>query len=137
MSASISILGNTGSEATLQQTPQGKAVTTFSIASNTFRNTAEGREKRTDWFNVTAYGKLAETLTANVRKGTHLLVRGSLTFSSWLSRDGDPRVSAEVVLQDFEFASWGSNDNGTVAEEPASEDQPPVPAGDEPFVDQF
>src|SRR5688572_11518456 len=132
MSASISILGNTGSDATLQQTPHGKAVTTFSIASNTFRNTAEGREKRTDWFNVTAYGKLAETLAANVQKGTHLLVRGSLTFSPWLSRDGELRVSAEVVLQDFEFASWGNGEaESTVAEEAAGEEQPAAP-NDEP-----
>jgi single-stranded DNA-binding protein len=33
-----------------------------------------------------------------------ILVRGKLTFNPWLSRDGEARVSADIVLQDFEFA---------------------------------
>ena len=31
-------------------------------------------------------------------------MRGRLTFNPWLSRDGEARVSADVVMQDFEFA---------------------------------
>lgn len=136
MSATISILGNAGTDATLKRKPQGAPVATFSIASNSFRNSRDGREKRTDWFNVTAYGKLAESLAANVRKGTHLLVRGSLTFSPWLSRAKEPQVSAEVVLQDFELASWGGGENddrGTRPQNPTAE----FAADTEPFVDQF
>lgn len=136
MSATISILGNTGTDVTLEQTAQGTPVATFSIASNSFRNTREGREKLTDWFNVTPYGKLAELLAANVRKGTHLLVRGSLTFSPWLSRDSEPRVSAEVILQDFELASWGSGENKNRAPEPQNTGAE-LAADNEPFVDQF
>lgn len=136
MSATISILGNAGTDATLKRTPQGTPVATFSIASNSFRNTREGREKRTDWFNVSAYGKLAESLAANVRKGTHLLVRGSLTFSPWLSRDNEPQVSAEVVLCDFELASWGSGENDDRATE-SQNARGEFAADNEPFVDQF
>ncbi len=104
MSTSISILGNTGREVELRYTPQGLPVASFSMASNTIRNTPEGKQKKTDWFNVTAFGKVAETLAKNLRKGSQLLVQGKLTFNPWLSRDGEPRVGADVVLQDFEFA---------------------------------
>jgi single-stranded DNA-binding protein len=48
-----------------------------------------------------------------------ILVRGKLTFNPWLSRDGDARVSADVVLQDFEFAganpSRANNESANVA----------------------
>ena len=104
MSTSISILGNTGREVELRYTPDGLPVANFSMASNTVRNTAEGKQKKTDWFNITAFGKVAETLARNLKKGSQILVQGKLTFNPWLSRNGEPRVGADVVLQDFEFA---------------------------------
>jgi single-strand DNA-binding protein len=114
MSTSISILGNTGRDVELRYTPQGNAVASFSIASNTVRSTAQGQQKKTDWFNVSAFGRQAETLAKYLTKGSQILVRGKLTFNPWLSRDGEARVSADVVLQDFEFA--GGNAAKTVHE---------------------
>ena len=122
MSTSISILGNTGRDVELRYTPQGTPVASFSIASNTVRNTAQGHQKKTDWFNVSAFGRQAETLAKYLSKGNQILVRGKLTFNPWLSRDGEARVSADVVLQDFEFA--GGNAAKTVHE--AAEE--PIPA---------
>lgn len=110
MAASISILGNTGSNAELRYSDQGLPIASFSIASNSFKKTPEGRVQITEWFNVTAFGKVAETLAAHVKKGTQLLVLGRLTFKPWVTNNGDPRAGAEVILQSFEFA--GSNRNG-------------------------
>ena len=67
-----------------------------------------------DWFNVSAFGRQAETLAKYLSKGSQILVRGKLTFNPWLSRSGEARVSADVVLQDFEFA--GGNAAKTVHE---------------------
>ncbi len=122
MSTSISILGNTGREVELRYTPQGTPVASFSIASNTVRNTAQGQQKKTDWFNVSAFGKQAETLAKYLTKGSQILVRGKLTFNPWLSRDGEARVSADVVMQDFEFAGGNA---AKVTNEAAEE---PIPA---------
>lgn len=117
MSTQITILGNTGRDVELRYTPQGTAVANFSVASNTVRNSAEGQQKKTDWFNVSAFGRQAETLAKYLTKGSMILVRGKLTFNPWLSRDGEARVSADVVLQDFEFA--GANPSRANANEAA------------------
>lgn len=110
MSTQVTILGNTGRDVELRQTPQGTFVANFSIASNTVRQTPEGNKKKTDWFNVTAFGRQAETLAKHLPKGSSILVRGRLTFNPWLSREGEPRVSADITLQDFDFAgSLGVN----------------------------
>lgn len=114
MSTSISILGNTGRDVELRYTPQGTAVANFSVASNTVRGRGDDQQKKTDWFNVTAFGRQAETLAKYLKKGASVLVRGKLTFNPWLSRDGEPRVSADVILQDFEFA--GGSAAKTVSE---------------------
>ena len=149
MSTSISILGNTGCDVSLRYTEQGAAVATFSIASNTFRKTPEGKQKKTDWFNVTAFGKLAENLATTVRKGSHILVRGKLTFKPWLSRNNEPRVSADVILQDFELAGSRAEETEIPDDNPmedsldtadvdaSSAAQIPAETENEPFVNQF
>jgi len=160
MSTSISILGNTGRDVELRYTPQGRAVANFTVASNSVRNTAQGKVKKTDWYNVSAFGKQAETLSKHLKKGSQILVRGRLSFNPWLSRDGEARVSADVVLQDFDFAGGAGNGNSasdttekvvsgaqTGAPEIGETDEMPSPemiaamrdmdGGEEPFAGQF
>lgn len=116
MSTQVTILGNTGRDVELRYTPQGTPVANFSVASNTTRNTPRGQEKKTDWYNVTAFGKQAETLAKYLQKGSQILVRGKLSLSAWETRNGESRVNADVALQDFEFAGGGKNAGSAVAE---------------------
>lgn len=147
MSANISILGNAGRDASLRYSEKGTPVASFPIASNSFKSGPEGRVQATHWFNVTAFGKTAETLAAHVKKGTYLLVHGRLSFSPWLTEGGDPRSGAEVALFSFEFVGGNRTDvpesGAAVPENP--ELATPAYTGEideqshvaEPFVDQF
>ncbi|MGH9949239.1 MAG: single-stranded DNA-binding protein [Pyrinomonadaceae bacterium] len=147
MSANISILGNAGRDVSLRYSEKGTAVASFPIASNSFKSSPEGRVQVTHWFDVTAFGKTAETLAAHVKKGTYLLVHGRLSFNPWSTDKGDPRSGAEVALFSFEFVggnrTGGHESDGTSTEnsEPATPDYTgPVNGGSqitEPFVDQF
>jgi single-strand DNA-binding protein len=119
MSTSISILGNIGGSVELKYTAQGTAIANFSIASNSTRKTKEGKKKITDWFSVSAFGKQAETLAKYLTKGSQILVRGKLSLSPWQTREGEPRVNADVTLQDFEFAGSGSREVVETQEEPS------------------
>lgn len=103
MSATVSILGNLGRTPETRFTPDGTFIANFSIASNSVRNTPQGPIKKTDWFRVTAFGNQARTLAQYVKKGSKLLVQGKLTFNPWLNREGTPQVSADLLLQDFQF----------------------------------
>lgn len=120
MSANISVLGNLGSTPETRVSEKGTLSATFSLASNTVRNSAEGPVKKTEWYRVIAFGKQAETLARYVRKGSRLCVQGRLTFTPWLDRKGEPQVSADVVLQEFRFVSDGRREiaeNGQSATE--------------------
>lgn len=103
MSANVSILGNLGRTPETKVTPEGTFIANFSIASNSVRNTPEGTVKKTDWFRVTALGNQARTLAKYAKRGNKLFVQGKLTFNSWLDREGTPQVSADLLLQDFQF----------------------------------
>ena len=110
MSANVSILGNLGKNPESRVNAEGTLITNFSIASNSVRNTPNGTMKKTDWFRVTAIGKQAEVLAEYAKKGNKILVQGKLTFNPWLDREGSPQVSADLLLQDFQFVG-GTNDS--------------------------
>ncbi|MGE0247719.1 MAG: single-stranded DNA-binding protein [Pyrinomonadaceae bacterium] len=120
MSANISLMGNLGRTPETRISDNGTLIATFPMASNSVRNTAEGQIKKTNWFRVTAFGKQAETLARYLRKGSRLCVQGRLTFSPWLNRNGEPQVSADVVLQEFQFVPGGRRDDrGEIGESAA------------------
>ncbi len=121
MSANASILGNLGRAPETRTTPEGTFVANFSIASNTTRSTPQGTVKKTDWFRVTALGRQAETLAKYAKKGNRLLVQGKLTFNPWLDREGAPQVSADLLLQDFQFVGGTPEDSNGGGEKSASE----------------
>ena len=121
MSTQVTILGNTGRDVELRYTPQGVAVANFSVASNTVRKRGASSEQKTDWYNVTAFGKQAETLARYLKKGSQILVRGKLSLSAWETRSGEPRVNADVALQDFEFAGGAAKNAGNSTVNAAAE----------------
>jgi len=112
MGANISIIGNLGKAPETKISDNGTLMASFSIASNTFRKTSEGKEQKTDWFRVIAFGRQAETLAQYVKKGTGLAVQGRLTFNPWVDRDGNPQAGADIILQEFQFLPGGRRDDG-------------------------
>ena len=120
MSANVSILGNLGRAPETRFTPDGTFVANFSIASNSVRNSPQGKIEKTDWFRITAFGNQARTLAKYAKKGTRMLVQGKLTCEPWTNREGVPQVSADVLLQDFQFAGGGEKEE-TIAGASAAE----------------
>ena len=107
MSANVSILGNLGRAPETHTNADGKTVAKFSIASNSVQNTPQGAVKKTDWYRVTAVGKQAETLAKYARRGSRLHVQGTLRIGAWRDREDRPQYSADLLLQDFQFAGNG------------------------------
>lgn len=114
MGANISLIGNLGKEPETKISDNGTFMASFSIASNTVRNTPDGKVEKTDWFRVTAFGKQAETIARYVRKGHRLYVQGRLTFNPWLDRNEVAQSGAEITLQEFQFLTGKREDDGGV-----------------------
>ena len=109
----IIVIGNLGKDPEMRYTPNGQAVTSFSIASNRKYKTAGGEQKEeTEWFNVSAWGKLGETCNQFLTKGSQVYVEGRLSSRSYES-NGQTRFSMEINLTDIEFL--GNKDREPVA----------------------
>jgi single-strand DNA-binding protein len=85
----IIIAGNVGRDPEMRYTPSGQAVTSFSVATDASYTGSDGtRIKKTVWFRISAWGKLAETCSQYLKKGSKVLVEGRLTADD----KGNPRV---------------------------------------------
>lgn len=99
------LIGNLGSDPEMRYVPSGDAVTSFSVAVNWRTRGRDGQqsEERTDWFRVSAWGRLAETTNQYLTKGSKVYVEGRFSTSTWTGQDGQTRVTNEVRAQEVQF----------------------------------
>lgn len=107
----IMIIGNVGSDPEMRYTPNGSAVTSFSIATNRRYTTSDGEQKEeTEWFRVSAWNKLAEICNQYLSKGRQTYVEGRLHSTTWEGPDGQTRFRNEITA--FEIVFLGSAQGG-------------------------
>jgi single-strand DNA-binding protein len=97
----VMIIGNLGRDPEMRYTPNGKPVTSFSVAvSRTYMKPEGERTEVTDWFNVVAWGRLAEICSQYLTKGSMVYVEGRLETRSWEGDNGQKHYRTEVVAND-------------------------------------
>ncbi len=90
MYAKGAVLGRLTADPELKHTNNGKAVVNFSLAHN------PTRDGEPEYFDVTAWGQVAESVAAHKKKGDLVLASGRLQQQRW-QQDGQNR--SKVVLQ--------------------------------------
>ncbi len=94
----VTIIGNTGQEPEMRFTPNGKAVTSFSVATNWVYTSPEGeRKQETEWFNVVAWNRLAEQCNQFLSKGKLVYVEGRMRTRNWEGQDGQNHSKTELI----------------------------------------
>ena len=113
------VIGNLGRDPEMQYTPSGQTVTKFSVASSRKFTTGAGEQREeTEWFNCTAWGKLAETCNQYLVKGQQVYIEGRIHLNQYEGRDGQSRSSLEVSVSDIQFLgkrASGEGDGDAVA----------------------
>ena len=101
----VIIVGNLGNDPETRFTTSGAAVTNISIATSEKwkdKNTGQPQEK-TEWHNITFFGKLAEIAGEYLKKGSKVYVEGSLTTEKWQDKDGNDRYTTSVKARDMQM----------------------------------
>jgi single-strand DNA-binding protein len=94
----ILLIGNVGQDPEMRYTPSGAAVTDFRLAVNYRRSRQDGDvQDETEWFTVTAWNRLAETVNQYVVKGSKVFVDGRFRSRQYVGSDGQTRTSNEVI----------------------------------------
>jgi single-strand DNA-binding protein len=98
----VFLIGNLTRDPELTETPSGIAVCRFSIAVN--RNYTDGNgERKTDFFNCTAWRGLGETIARYCEKGKKIAVVGSIQLRDYEDNQGVKRQAVDIIVQDVEF----------------------------------
>src|SRR5262245_38407773 len=94
----IQIIGNLGRDPELRYTPNGRPVTTFSVAVNqATRNQQTGEwNEATDWFRISVWGDRAERAAEQLRKGSRVFVDGRFRTREYETNDGRKGLSLDV-----------------------------------------
>ena len=96
------LLGHLARDPEMRYTPNGTAVTTFTLAVNRPK-TKDGAEQQPDWISCVVWQKTAESCAEYLRKGSKVLVEGRVQTRSFDDKDGKKRYVTEVVGENVQF----------------------------------
>lgn len=93
-------VGNLGRDPETKYTPDGDAVTNFSIAcSESWKDKNSGEKKEnTEWVRCVAWRQLGEICGQYLKKGSQVFVSGKLTTRKWKDKEGVERYTTEIVV---------------------------------------
>lgn len=95
----IILLGRLGKDPETAYTKSSKAYTKFTLAVDC----GYGENKRTEWFNVKCWEKLAETVQKFCAKGKQVLIEGELQQSQYTDKNGVEKTWVEVSARNVQF----------------------------------
>ena len=122
----VMIIGRLGRDPEMRYTPSGRPVTTFTVATSRTWNTSEGeRRVETEWFNVVAWGNLAEICKQYLSKGQQVYIEGRLQTRNWDDSEGNKHTSVEIVANEMIMLSERRDAEGSTEAEATEEDEFP------------
>jgi single-strand DNA-binding protein len=117
----VMIIGHLGRDPEMRYTPSGKPVTTFTVATSRSWNTADGeRHTETEWFNVVAWGNLAEICKQYLLKSQQVYIEGRLQTRRWEDNDGVKHTSIEIVANEMMMLGEKRENHNHPTSEPAN-----------------
>jgi single-strand DNA-binding protein len=118
----VLLVGNLTRDPELRAIPSGTKVVQLGIATNrTWKDQSGARKEATEFHNVVAFGRQAETLAQYCKKGSSLYIEGRLQTRSWEGQDGKKNYRTEIVLENFQFgpraagAGFGGGQQGAAS----------------------
>jgi single-strand DNA-binding protein len=99
----ITVVGNVTRDPELKFLNSGQAALRLAVAvSRRWQNrqTQEWEEK-TSFFDVSAYGSMAENVASSLAKGARIVVTGRMEQRSWETESGEKRNAFEIVADEI------------------------------------
>lgn len=110
----VILVGTLGKDPEVKHLASGSVVANVSLATNEEwkdKNTGE-KQKRTEWHNLTFWGRLAEIAGEYLRKGAMIYVEGSLRTEKWQDKEGNDRYTTKVNVSDLQMLSKSKQSDG-------------------------
>lgn len=121
----VTLIGRLTADPQRKYTQNGMEISEFSIENNYYvitKNTTE-----VNYFNIVAFGKLAETVNKYLIKGKQVLICGTLRQERWQDKNTNTTKSkVRIIMQSMQMLADKKDSNNT-AENNCQEDDEEVP----------
>lgn len=122
----IILKGRLSKDIDLRKTANGTDVISTSIAVNRKLKNEDGTYTA-DFFNLVAFGKLAEFINNYFSKGQEILIEGRLQNKSWEDQNGQKKYATEVIVESAEFCGSKKEAVDTTTEDYTTIEQEELP----------
>jgi single-strand DNA-binding protein len=110
----VILVGRLGKDPEIRSTPNGTTVAKFTVATDEkFTDRAGEKQERTEWHNITAWGKLGEICGQYLRKGKLVYLEGSIRTESWDDKEsGQKKYRTEIVANTMKMLDRRGDEGG-------------------------
>lgn len=110
----VILMGRLTADPEMRYTQSNMGVARFSLAVDKRMKSQDGK-RDADFFNIVAFDKSAEFVSKYFKKGQQVLVEGRLQNNNWTDKEGNKRISTEVIVEQTYFADSKRDSNGAPA----------------------
>lgn len=97
------LVGYLGKDPESKFTTSGMQIVNFAVATSEH---TKGENKKTEWFNCKAFGKLAEVCDKYLKKGSLVLVEGQQNTSKWEDKNGYNHNKTEWIINKMKMLTF-------------------------------
>ena len=95
------LIGRVTKDPEVLSTQSGKKVCRISLATNQFMG--KGKEDKTTFHNIVAWGTTADVAEKYVTKGQEIMIEGHIDNRSYKKKDGSNGYISEVVVEKLQI----------------------------------
>jgi single-strand DNA-binding protein len=125
----VILVGNLGQKPEIRYTKDSKPIASFSIAtSESWKDKTTGDMiEKTEWHNVTFFGRIAEVAEQYLDKGSKVFVEGKLQTDKWEDENGNKRSATKIIGNNMQMLdSRGSNNSSSFDETSSVQNESPA-----------
>ncbi len=127
----VILMGHMTADPELKQTASGLSVCSFSIGVNRRYSKQDQGQRNVDFINIVAWRQQAEFVSRYFKKGSCIVVCGSIQTRDWTDNNGQKRYATEVVADEVSFGAPAAQ-NGQ-GDKPAAQSYTPSAYGNPTF----
>lgn len=120
------LIGRLGQDPETRYLPSGEAVCSFSLATTeSWKNQNGEKQERTEWHNITLFGKLAEIAAQYLGKGSQVYLEGKIRSEKYTDKQGTERTAYKIICHEMKMLGSKNDQPNTASGSPATPPKPP------------
>ena len=113
-------IGRLGKDVEVRYAASGSAIASFSVALGEKYKSKSGEQvEKTEWVNITAFGKLAEICEKYLVKGSQVYISGKMQTDKYTDKQGVEKYSTKIIANQMQMLGGNSGSQASKSATPA------------------